>query len=179
MEIKIIAKRNMFIIFSLIIVLFLLGCEQQMFVCPDGSEVYESSMCIEKTPVVKKQVGINNNEVKKENVVVEEVIIDMPKEQQSPKISENQEHMVEARGKEGIYPDELTIKVGDKVTWINKNVDGKDISITFQKDGSRKFINSDIILYNEEYSYIFEEAGIYDYWVLGYVPKAKIIVEES
>ena len=79
-------------------------------------------------------------------------------------------------GKGGFDPEEITVKKGAVVTFMNNDPKGKDIVLTF-KAGPGKFINSDKMNAGEKYEQEFAEAGTYEYWSLAYGVKAKIIVE--
>jgi len=59
-------------------------------------------------------------------------------------------------------PDELTINVGDSVTWIN--TDEKETAIIIFKDG-RSYMNSNKIKPGEQFENEFMEAGSYRYWI--------------
>lgn len=78
-------------------------------------------------------------------------------------------------GKKGFDVEELTVKVGDTVTWLNEDPNEKDMVLTFQK--GRDFTNSEIIPPGEMWEMTFEEAGTYEYWTQGYGVRAKVIVE--
>lgn len=101
-----------------------------------------------------------------------------PKIEFSGEIKASITYPVNILGKKGFDPKELTIKVGDKVTWTNSDPANKKLVLTFQKD---KLINglfsSDLLLPDEKYEYIFKEAGNYQYWTTAYGTKGVVIVE--
>lgn len=78
-------------------------------------------------------------------------------------------------GKEGFDPEEITVKEGATIVFMNNDPNGKDAVLTFQK--GRKFINSDKIKAGEKYEQVFDAAGTYDYWTVQYGVKGKIVVE--
>ena len=78
-------------------------------------------------------------------------------------------------GKGGFDPEEITVKNGAIVTFMNNDPKKKGIVLTFKV--GNKFINSDKINAGERYEQEFAEAGTYEYWSLAYGVKAKIIVE--
>ena len=79
-------------------------------------------------------------------------------------------------GKGGFDPEEITVKKGAVVTFMNNDPKKKDIVLTF-KAGPGKFITSDKIKAGERYEQEFAEAGTYEYWSMAYGIKAKVIVE--
>lgn len=64
-------------------------------------------------------------------------------------------------GAGGFDPDELTIKAGSAVTWINS--DSKAGGLLIFKDG-RSFANSGRLAPDGKFEYEFTEAGMYDFW---------------
>ncbi len=84
---------------------------------------------------------------------------------------------VKILGKQGFDPEELTVKAGTAVEFINEDPAEKVMIITFQKDGSRQFENSDKMPAGATYEKRFSEPGRYDYWTQAYGVKAVIIVE--
>jgi len=78
---------------------------------------------------------------------------------------------------QGVFdPDELTINVGNSVTWINAG-DKSSVVIIF-KDG-RSYVNSKTLRPGDVYEHEFTEAGTYDYWqnIAFSGTSSKIIVE--
>jgi len=81
---------------------------------------------------------------------------------------------IEILGAEGFSPAEASVNVGEEVVFINKI--NKNAVLTFQKDGTKKFINSNLIKTGATYSHAFSEAGSYTYWDIGYGIEGKLIV---
>ncbi len=113
----------------------------------------------------------------------EEIIIEEPIEEIETQEEILEEEVVEEQvvitslGEQGFDQWETHINIGDTIVFINENPEQKDMVITFQKDRSREFFNSDITSYSEGYEHIFSEAGDYYFWVLGYGKEAVVIVE--
>ena len=82
-----------------------------------------------------------------------------------------------AYGPEGFSIEDATLSKGEILTFVNENSKEKDISITLQKKGSQKFINTEIIKLGEKHSLNIEEPGIYEFWTLGFSNKGKLVVE--
>lgn len=57
-------------------------------------------------------------------------------------------------------PSELKIKVGSKVTWVNKDSTPHIIASDFQ---GRAVLSSEMLGQGDSYSHVFDEAGTYDY----------------
>lgn len=100
------------------------------------------------------------------------------KENQTTKISlvQDQVHYIDVNGKNGIEPKELKVRVSDKLRFVNKDPANKDMEITMQLGGSRKFITTPVVKPNAYTEYFFAEAGNYTYWTIGYGIQAKIEV---
>lgn len=80
-------------------------------------------------------------------------------------------------GKNGFQPTQMTIDVGDSITWSNEDPGQREVVLTFQKDKLlNKIITSPIIKVNTEWEYTFTEAGTYEYWTVAYGRKGKIVV---
>jgi len=73
---------------------------------------------------------------------------------------------VHVLGKQGFDPSEFTASVGQEVIFVND--DAKTFSMTFVKDGSRKFENSDLTKPGASYTHVFKEPGVYQFWTIGY-----------
>ncbi len=85
---------------------------------------------------------------------------------------------VDILGKEGFSVTDVQLKIGDSVVWTNKDVSEKKIMVTFQKDQTRDFINSPLLVPGEFYQYRFTEAGTYNFWNLAYAGEGVITVSE-
>ena len=71
-------------------------------------------------------------------------------------------------------PTELTIKVGETVTWTNKD----SVKHTVTSDSGEE-LNSDYLAKDETYSHTFDQAGEYPYHCIPHpFMEGKIIVEE-
>jgi len=113
-------------------------------------------------------------EEEKEEIIIEE--IETQEEIIEKEIVEEQA-IITSLGEQGFDQWETHINIGDTIVFINENPEQKDMVITFQKDRSRKFFNSDITPYSKEYEYTFSETGDYYFWTLGYGKEAVVIVE--
>lgn len=78
-------------------------------------------------------------------------------------------------GRQGFDPSQVTVGVGDLVIWVNK--DTRTNVLIFQKVGSSELSRSPSIVSRGTFTYNFEEAGTYEYWVSGYDVKGRVIVE--
>ncbi|MBI2151871.1 hypothetical protein HYU21_04055 [Candidatus Woesearchaeota archaeon] len=78
-------------------------------------------------------------------------------------------------GYSGFSPQEVSTKVGQSLTWVNHA--NKDVEMVFQKNKHPQVITSGKFHPGETYNYAFSEPGTYDYWVVGYGAKGKIVVE--
>lgn len=83
---------------------------------------------------------------------------------------------VSVYGTNGFGPGELEIKVGDSVTFTNKDPREKAVQIVFQNKNNGKVINGKVIALGEEETVIFNEPGNYSYWTVGYGIRGKLIV---
>ena len=86
---------------------------------------------------------------------------------------------IDILGKEGFSVADIHMQPGDTVVWTNKDPARKKIMVTFQKDQTREFINSPLLLPDESYEYTFTESGTYNFWNLAYQGEGQIIVGES
>lgn len=64
-------------------------------------------------------------------------------------------------GSGGFEPDELAIKAGSAVTWINS--DSKAGEVLIFKD-RKSFVSSKRLAPDGKFEYEFTEAGVYDFW---------------
>lgn len=152
-------KKTLIIILVILNMFLLLSCS--------GEVVIEEEITDEPEIVEEEEVIIieeENKSLEGDEIIKEEIIV-------------NEETIINSLGKEGFDQWETDIKVGETVIFINSNPDQKDMVITFQKERSRKFFNSDITPYNEKYEHTFDEEGDYYFWVLGYGKEAVITVE--
>ncbi len=108
--------------------------------------------------------------------ITEEVQVGEEIENLKEQIIESQGYTVSVRGPSGFDTQVLRINAGDQVIFANNDPREKDMVLTFQKDRTPTFFNSDITPYHATYTHTFDEAGVYDYWVLGYGVKAAIVV---
>ncbi len=87
---------------------------------------------------------------------------------------------VEFWGAQGFSEQKMSIRVGESITFVNKNPSSVDSSkeevIVFQ-DEDRKSVNSPQISYGEEYTRTFTESGTYKFWSVGYGIMGEVVVE--
>ncbi len=74
----------------------------------------------------------------------------------------------------GFFPDEIYVKQGDNVTWINGH---KNVAILFSNNVDARF-TSRIIYTGENYSFKYEKAGVYPYAEVNFGFKGKTVVKE-
>jgi plastocyanin len=115
-------------------------------------------------------------------VVPEEELVKEPEEQKEPFLempavleSEEEPFIIEIKDTT-FYPSELSITVGTKITWINK--DAKRNYQVYERSASQIF-NSFRLMPGHEFSYIFNKTGTYNFndAVFTYM-KGKITVTE-
>lgn len=136
--------------------------------------------CSEQQPVENNEEVISEPEEDVPPLQVEAPPI--PTEVDTPPVPDVTEEIpvgdtVRILGKEGIDPEELSVKAGTKVEFVNEDPDKKVIVLVFQKLGTRNFVNSDHMEPSQTYEHTFEEPGVYEYWSLAYGIHAKVIVE--
>ena len=145
---------------GLFLVLLVAGCQQQAATTePPATTIPTEPAVTEQTP---------STPAEEEIPVTEEPLLGA---QEEPATGSD----VSILGKGGFDPEELTVKKGATVTFMNNDPKGKAIVLTFK--AGKKFINSDKMEAGEKYEQEFAEAGTYEYWSLAYGVKAKIIVE--
>ncbi len=88
-------------------------------------------------------------------------------------------HPATILGKNGFSPAELTIEVGDSITWTNADPQKKTLVLTFQRVNTREFVTSPSLQPGREWDYAFTEPGEYIYWTVGYGVKGRLVVKES
>ena len=95
----------------------------------------------------------------------------------SPQIVEpNKDYIVDIKIFK-FYPEELRIRVGDSVTWVNYDKAKHKIYTGIHTDGS-VLIDSGFLNKGESYTKIFDIAGVYDYWSAAWpYVQGQIIVE--
>ncbi len=90
-----------------------------------------------------------------------------------------QEHRIEILGKDGYDVSELNIRKDDTVIWVNKDPSGKRNVITIKRlDGIDALYAGKLFFPDEEWSYVFTEAGEYQFWTEAYGIRGSITVEE-
>lgn len=154
-------KKTLIIILVLLNVFLLLSCSGEVII---EETITNDTEIIEEEEEEEEEEVIIIEEDKSLEIIEEEIIV-------------NEETIINSLGKEGFDQWETNIKVGETVIFINSNPEQKDMVITFQKERSREFFNSDITPYNERYEHTFDEEGNYYFWVLGYGKEAVITVE--
>ena len=75
----------------------------------------------------------------------------------------------------GFEPREIVVKAGQPVTWVDHSK--KDVEMVFQKNRHPQVTTSGKFHPGETYTHAFSEPGTYDYWVVGYGAKGKVVVE--
>ncbi len=86
-------------------------------------------------------------------------------------------------GPEGFDPMEFSVKVGEGVTFVNANADDVDVISEVVLVFKEEFkvggaVDSPKIQVGESYTHVFESAGTYEYWTVGYGVKGTITVFE-
>lgn len=80
-------------------------------------------------------------------------------------------------GAEGFSPFNISIKVGDSITWKNEDPRQKLIVLTFQRGREKnQFFSSPALWPGEEWEHIFWEEGEYNYWTTQYGVEGKVMV---
>ena len=85
-------------------------------------------------------------------------------------------HTVKILGKEGFSSGAINIQAQDTIVFVNLDPRKKAAVITFQKDSSRTFLNSEIIAAGASWKYSFDEPGEYQFWTVGYGVRGRIRV---
>ena len=155
-------KKTLIIILVILNMFLLLSCSGEVVIeeeITDDPEIIEEEEEEEEVIIIEEDKSLEDDEIIEEEIIV------------------NEETIINSLGKEGFDQWETGIKVGETVIFINSNPEQKDMVITFQKERSREFFNSDITPYNEKYEHTFDEEGDYYFWVLGYGKEAVITVE--
>ena len=79
-------------------------------------------------------------------------------------------------GREGFYPESITIKSGDKITIFNENAKWEGVSFLLMRDSPRKTINIPVIAIGDKSEIIVDEPGNYSLFSVQYNPKINIEV---
>ena len=85
-------------------------------------------------------------------------------------------YVISILGKEGFDPSSTAVETGDNVVWKNNDPMKKDLTLTFQKEGSREFATSTVIKYGQTYTKVFEETDTYAFWTVAYGVKGEVVV---
>lgn len=80
-------------------------------------------------------------------------------------------------GLDGFYPNEIMIKVGEKITIYNQNDRGEGILLKFVREKPRKVILSEVILVGGVGEVVINEIGNYTFFSDQYNGKVKLKVE--
>jgi plastocyanin len=100
-----------------------------------------------------------------------------PATQQDRPQDNAKEHIVEIKVFK-FLPEELRIRVGDSVTWINYDKAKHKVYTGIHGDGS-VLIDSGFMPKGTSYTHVFNEAGIYEYWSAPWpYVRGKVIVEQ-
>lgn len=158
-------KKMIKYIIGFVLVLLMIGCSGPVEETPQDETPVDE-------PKVEEQTETQTEEIEEEEVVTGTDVGAVVEEE---KVSTPSGNIIRILGKQGFDIEELTVKKGSTITWINEDPKEEDIVVTFQK--GRTFINSDIMPPGGMYEHTFDEVGTYDYWTLAYGVRAKIIVE--
>lgn len=80
-------------------------------------------------------------------------------------------------GADGFSLSNISIKVGDSITWMNDDHEGKRLVLIFQRGREQnKFFSSPALWPEEEWEYTFGEEGEYNYWTTAYGVEGKVTV---
>lgn len=80
-------------------------------------------------------------------------------------------------GREGFSPADISIKVGDSITWKNADPQQKKVVLIFQRGREQnQFFNSPSLWPREEWEHTFWEVGEYNYWTTEYGMEGKVVV---
>ncbi|MBM3897336.1 MAG: hypothetical protein FJ358_02270 [Thaumarchaeota archaeon] len=72
------------------------------------------------------------------------------------------EHLIVIQGYQ--FPPTYTVKVGAKVTWLNKDVGAQEDPGAHTMTDTKGRFDSGLISTGQTWSYTFKEAGTYKYW---------------
>lgn len=86
-------------------------------------------------------------------------------------------HPVSILGKAGFSPPEMSMSVGDSITWANNDPSQKKLVLIVQKQGTREFMTAGQIPPGGEETLVFDLPGTYIYWTVAYGVKGKLVVE--
>ena len=121
------------------------GCESAVEEMPEVEETEEVAPEVEEVAEVEE--------------VVEELVVSAG--------------TVQILGKEGFDQDSLTVSSGSMVTFVNADMDEKDVTLVVK--GPATFTDS--VDFGESWEVTFEEAGEYDFWTVGYGVQGSLVVE--
>ena len=79
-------------------------------------------------------------------------------------------------GTTGFNQKEVMVGAGEKFYLVNRNLQKKTVTITFQESGTRNFVNSKLLKFGERQEISFKKKGTYAFWTEGYTEKSKLIV---
>ncbi|MBI2665071.1 hypothetical protein HYX12_00430 [Candidatus Woesearchaeota archaeon] len=154
------------VVVSLALLLLIIGCQ------PKAADVKTT----EAAPVQDEAVADAQDTADVEEAETESSTI----VKRAPATTDDMEADATLLGKEGITPTELTVTVGQEVSW--KNMDKMTHVLIFKKNtayGTSKTLSSPAIKVGEVYTTSFDTAGTYMYWEDAYAgQKAKLVVEE-
>jgi len=150
-------KKYMLFLAIVMVALFIVGCQKESVSEMEASEPAGEAPVREATqPVAREPVQQEETAAPRRVVTAGEV---------------------QVLGKEGFDQEELSVRAGSAVAFVNSDPAEKDMTLVFQKDGSRTFLTTQVIQPGETYEQVFEEAGDYDFWTIGYGLRGKITVE--
>jgi len=153
--------KKYFVVALLAIMVLALGCAKENPVLPEASvpEVQQPTMTTPSTPTT----------------TTSEVTEAAPGE-----------HFVSAGtveflGAQGFSELKISVKVGDSITFVNKNPSSidtwKNDVLVFQNEVTKRTVNSPQIPYGGTYVHTFNEAGKYQFWSVGYGVFGEVLVE--
>lgn len=133
------------------------------------------------TPPAQNYIANNTSSSPKinSNPTVENTVINIPEKKPSftGAIIVGITRPVTILGADGFSPSNISIKVGDSITWKNEDQREKLIVLTFQRGREKnQFFSSPALWPGEEWEHTFWEVGEYNYWTTQYGAEGKVAV---
>jgi len=160
---------------SLIMVLFIAACAQEIQQGPQNDEIQKEAVITsdENTDTVETQ-KMDQEKDTTETRNDKTTAVKITDDKQTPtKLADGADIRILSKG--SFEPLESKVKTGTSIRWINDNE--KEISLTIFQ-GKKWHVNSDVIAPGESFEYVFDEPGEYEFWTIGFGPQgAKLTVE--